>query len=274
MKIGFIGQGWVGKNYADDFVNRGYDVVRYSIEPEYKANKSKIASCDLVFVAVPTPTTKKGFDVSILEDALKNIKTVAVIKSTIVPGTTVALQKKFPKIKIVHSPEFLVEVSAAHDAAHPDRNIIGIPVDNKEYRDIAKKILSVLPKAPFTLVCKSEEAEIIKYAHNVHGYMQIIFSNILYDLSIKHGGGWDAIKEAIKADPMMSHYYLNPIHKSGRGAGGGCFIKDFAAFLAVYEKTKDKKGTAVLKALEAKNIELLKASKKDLPTLKSVYGNV
>ncbi len=30
MKIGFIGQGWIGKNYADDFEHRGYRVVRYS----------------------------------------------------------------------------------------------------------------------------------------------------------------------------------------------------------------------------------------------------
>ena len=28
MKIGFIGQGWIGKNYADDFDARGYAVVR------------------------------------------------------------------------------------------------------------------------------------------------------------------------------------------------------------------------------------------------------
>ena len=32
QKIGFIGQGWIGKNYADDFVERGYDVVRYDLE--------------------------------------------------------------------------------------------------------------------------------------------------------------------------------------------------------------------------------------------------
>ena len=27
-KIGFIGQGWIGQNYADDFERRGFEVVR------------------------------------------------------------------------------------------------------------------------------------------------------------------------------------------------------------------------------------------------------
>lgn len=272
MKIGFIGQGWVGKNYADDFEQRGYDIVRYAAESQYAQNKEKIAECDIVLIAVPTPTTSQGCDTSILESVLPLVKTIAVIKSTIVPGTTARLQKKFPQIKIVHSPEFLVEATAAHDAAHPDRNIIGVPVMNDEYKKIAQTILGALPKAPFELVCTSEEAEVIKYSHNAHGYMQIVFSNILFDLVKKHGGDWEPVKKAIEADPMMSHYYLNPIHKSGRGAGGGCFIKDFAAFRGSYAEVGDTKGMEVLTALEAKNIELLIASNKNLDILERTYG--
>lgn len=271
MKIGFIGQGWVGKNYANDFEQRGFDIVRYSLDPEYKNNKEKIKDCDIVLIAVPTPTTKDGFDVSILEDALTLVSGIAVIKSTIIPGTTTYLQQKFPTIKIVHSPEFLVEATAAYDAAHPDRNIIGVPVMNDEYRQISQKVLSVLPTAPFTLVCTSSEAEVIKYSHNVHGYMQVVFSNILYEMASKFGCDWEQIKKSIEADPMMSHQYLNPIHKSGRGAGGSCFIKDFAAFRLSYEGVHDEKGLAFLKAIEAKNIELLIASNKNLDILNNTY---
>ena len=54
--IGFIGQGWIGKNYADDFEERGFEVVRYGLEPEFAENKDRIKDCDIVFVAVPTPT--------------------------------------------------------------------------------------------------------------------------------------------------------------------------------------------------------------------------
>jgi len=30
MKVGFIGQGWIGKNFADSFEARGFDVVRFA----------------------------------------------------------------------------------------------------------------------------------------------------------------------------------------------------------------------------------------------------
>src|SRR3989344_1010302 len=132
-KVGFIGQGWGGKSYADDFENRGFDVVRYSMEKPYAANKNKIKDCDIVFVAVPTPTTSAGFDDSIVRSVIKLVgkNKIAVIKSTVLPGTTDSVQKENPEILVMHSPEFLDEVSAAHDAAHPKRNIIGIPKESE-----------------------------------------------------------------------------------------------------------------------------------------------
>lgn len=49
--IGFIGQGWIGKHYADDFERRGFSVVRYSREAEHHGNMKVIAKCDIVFIA-------------------------------------------------------------------------------------------------------------------------------------------------------------------------------------------------------------------------------
>ena len=66
VKIGFIGQGFVGKNYADNFEVRGYAVIRYAKEKPYNKNKEAIKDCEVVFIAVPTPTTPKGYDASII----------------------------------------------------------------------------------------------------------------------------------------------------------------------------------------------------------------
>ncbi|MBI3627961.1 MAG: hypothetical protein HY220_04450, partial [Candidatus Sungbacteria bacterium] len=90
LKIGFIGQGWLGKNYADDFEERGFPVVRYSLEEPYRANKDKIASCDIVFVAVPTPTTPQGFDGSLVSKVVPLVGEgkIAVVRSTLRPGFT------------------------------------------------------------------------------------------------------------------------------------------------------------------------------------------
>jgi UDP-glucose 6-dehydrogenase len=134
--------------------------------------------------------------------------------------------------------------------------------------------LSILPKSPFEIICSAEEAEVIKYAHNCFGFISIIFGNLLYDLAKSHGASWENIKSAIDADTEKSSTYFNPIHKTGRGAGGRCFIKDFAAFRQSYEQamTDDKLGISVLKALEEKNLDLLKSTNKSTDIIKQIYG--
>jgi len=283
MTIGFIGQGFIGKNYADDFERRGYGVVRYALEPQYQNNKEKIKDCDIVFIAVPTPTTSAGFDASILRAVLPLIGTgkTAVIKSTTLPGTIKELQAAFPDIYVLHSPEFLAEKSAAYDAAHPQRNVVGVPEKTPEHEARAREVLSVLPQAPYELVADSTETELIKYAGNFFLYVKVLYGNLMYDMAQSLGVDYDVVRTAVGADPRIGPSHLRVVdtsgHKgavSGRGAGGHCFIKDTAALRMQYESLNptDTTGIALLRALEAKNGELLKASGKDLELLKAVYG--
>lgn len=273
--IGFIGQGFIGKNYADDFEDRGYTVVRFALEEPYISNKAKVKDCDIVFIAVPTPSTPDGFDDSIIRKSIKLVgkgKT-AVIKSTIVPGTTESIQNENLGIFVLHSPEFLTEKTAKNDAAHPNRNIVGLPKMNAEYKKKAEAVISVLPKAPFEKICSSRDAELVKYGGNIWFYFKVIFMNLLYDLAEKKGANFEVIRECMGADPRIGYTHLNPVHQGGRGAGGHCFIKDFSAFRDIYEKAVgDEAGVEVLRALEEKNIELLVGSKKDLSLLEGVYG--
>lgn len=281
--IGFVGQGFIGKNYADDFERRGYSVIRYSLEEAYRANKEKIRECDIVFVAVPTPTTEGGFDFSIVEEGIGLVGKgkIAVIKSTILPGTTKTLQERNSDVVLLYSPEFLSEKTAAEDAAHPFSNIVGISIDDEIHRSAAESVHAILPKALYQKTCMSTEAELIKYSHNLNGYFQILLSNILFDTAEKLGVHWDVVEDALKHDPLISNRYIKPVHQSGhpgakpgRGAGGHCFIKDFAAFRELYVKLNpaDERGKAVLTSLEQKNIALLQESGKDLDLLKGVYG--
>ncbi len=275
VTVGFIGQGFIGKNYADDFERRGFSVVRYALEEPYRGNREKIQDCDIVFIAVPTPTTPDGFDDSIVRGAIALVGEgkVAVVKSTIVPGSTKSFQAEHPGRIVLYSPEFLSEATAAHDAAHPFSNIVGMPVNDEAHRLAAAAVHKILPAAPFSLTCDSTEAELIKYAHNVSGYTQVITFNVVYELARELGVPWDAVGKAISADPLISNRYANPVHKSGRGAGGHCFIKDLAAFARLYEsRVPDALGLAFLKAAEQKNIALLTESGKDTDLLRGVYG--
>jgi UDP-glucose 6-dehydrogenase len=275
-QIGFIGQGWIGKAYADNFEERGYDVVRYALEKPYIKNKDQIKDCDIVFIAVWTPTTPKGFDISVVESVLPLIgeRKIAVLKSTIPPGTTEALKKKFPKITLLYSPEFLNVSSHIHDATHPFANIVGMAHPDAKHYLAAERVMKTLPKAPYASICKSSEAETFKYAHNTAGYAQILVYNAMYDMAQQFGAEWDVVQKALEADPMVSNWYIKPVHKGGRGAGGTCFIKDIAALRSHFEKhlPHDKLVIDMLSAMEAKNIELLTSTRKNLDLLKDVYG--
>lgn len=274
-RIGFIGQGWIGKTYADDMERRGYEVVRYAKEAPYNANAAALSTCEIVFIAVPTPTTPAGFDVSIVREVLPLVgegKT-AVIKSTLLPGTTEKLQAELPDRFVLHSPEFLSVATAKHDAEHPTRNIVGIPIENATYRERAAAVLEVLPRAPYAVIVGAREAEVIKYARNAMGFVRVVFVNLLYDLSRELGVAWGPVRDAMAADPDCGPTYINPIHKTGRGAGGECFIKDFEALRRLYAQlVGDTHGKAIFDELTAKNIELLLASEKDLDLLHGVHG--
>jgi nucleotide sugar dehydrogenase len=273
--VGLIGQGFVGKNTADNFEERGFTVIRYALEEPYRQNKDRIKDADVVFIAVPTPMTPKGFDASIVEKSITLARpgAIVVIKSTVVPGTASRLQKKFPKIILLNNPEFLSEKTARQDTDFPFANVVGVTVKDAKHKSAAKLVQSIVPTAPFKLICSSDEAEIYKYAHNVNGYMQILTFNLLYDIAQHFGADWKPIEEAIKADPYIPNRYASPLHKSGRGAGGACFIKDFSAFARHHHKLiGHKKATAFMRAAEEHNIALLAETDKDIHLLEGVYG--
>lgn len=273
--IGFIGQGWIGRHYADEFESRMYDVVRYSLEEPYVKNKELISSCEVVFIAVPTPTTQDGFDDSIVRDALTLVGKgkIAVIKSTLLPGTTEKLQEAFPDVYVLHSPEFLREATAAQDAAKPDRNLVGIPIDTPEYRQKAVSVLRILPEAPYQKVMRSRDAEMVKYAGNCFLFTKVVYMNMIYNMVQATGCEWKALHEALVNDPRIGESHTQVEHSSGRGAGGHCLIKDFEAFREMYKnQVDDEQGNMVLRSLVDMNIDLLKKTNKDLDLLQGVYG--
>ena len=267
--IGFIGQGWIGKNYANDFENRGYQVVRHSLEQD---RSKEIKECGITFIAVPTPSIKEKFDLSVVREVLHLIGkgNVAVIKSTLIPGSTERLQREFPDIVIMHSPEFLTEATAEYDASHPDRNIIGC---KEEDRELAQEVLSIMAHAKYYAICSPREAELVKYASNCFFYTKVMFMNILYDLAERNGINWELFRDMMIADPRVGEMHTTPVHKGGRGGGGHCFIKDFSAFIELYKRDiGEDEGFNILKANEALNLKLLRKTGKSKDIVKQVYG--
>ncbi len=278
--IGFIGQGFIGDAYANNFESRGYKVVRYDLSDRYRGNKEAIKGCDIVFVAVPTPTTPQGFDASILEDAISATgDQVVVIKSTILPSIPRRLQEKNPGKTILHSPEFLRAATAQQDADHPERNIVGFVkgFDDAKARKAAELVMSILPKAPYELITTAEAASIIKYGGNVFLFSKVMMMNALYDVASSSESDWGEIAQAIAADPRIGPSHMNASDQGGRGAGGPCFPKDFAAFRELYRQAcgtlpHGEDASAYLEAMEKFNRNLLAESGKSKDIIKGIYG--
>ena len=298
--IGFIGQGFIGKSYADDFEERGYSVVRYGLQPEYVGNKDKLVECDVVFVAVNANTIPTGevhedgypkvrYDDSNVRSVIALTKpgAVVVVKSTLPPGMTKELQEQYPDRIVLHSPEFLLETTAAKDASSPERNIVGIPKDTPEHRAAAEQLLAMLPKAPFERITDSSSAEFIKYGGNAFLNLKIVFANMFFELANAHGADWEQVREAIGADPRIgpSHMDLRlntNIHGvedpkgvyRRRGAGRSCFIKDWAILTELYADhfPEDTHTVSALRGFARKNAELLREYDRYVDLLEGVYG--
>lgn len=281
--IGFIWQGWIWKNYADEFEERGYKVVRYGLEEEYVNNKDGILNCSIVFIAVPTPTTIKWFDISIVKSCLELINpwSSVVIKSTLIPGTTEILQNEFPNLYIFHSPEFLREITAKYDVKYPSRNIIWLPHHTKDFVSRANQILHILPKSKYNKILDSRSAEFIKYISNCFLANKILFFNAVYDLIQEMELNYDNIIEWVTADPRIGESHTKILFPSGhnqdlvgRWAGWHCFIKDYQAFLDLYmEHMGNNIWYQMLSSMKDYNLSLLRSTNKDIDILNQIYEN-
>jgi len=256
LKIGIIGIGMVGTPLMEWLTeNRGYkrgvDLFCYDIDSR-KSCEDDVNLADVIFICVPTPPNPDGScNTSIVRTAIRMIegpKTV-VIKSTVPPRTTEIFQIRYPDKKFIFYPEFLTESQAGADFIHPDRQILG--VTSKSLGETGE-ILLQLPLALFTRpwspiygskkVLNATEAELVKYASNVFGYIKVIFGNMLadivYGLNLSGTVGkveYDNVKECLGADPRIGSSWLDVEHGDYCGAGGFCFPKDMNAFIAFVE---------------------------------------
>lgn len=258
VKIGIMGLGFVGGALLQYF--KRVKKLRPLVYDKYKhlGSIEQINQADIVFICVPTPFhAKTGFDLSFVKDAVKSLsgKKIVVIKSSVIPGTTNALQKLFPRHQILFNPEFLREASASYDMAHPDRQIIGI---TKTSKSSASPVMGLLPIAPYQKIMGAEEAEMVKYMANSFLALKVVFGNEFYDICKNLGIDYKNVKEGVVRDERIGDSHFDVTHGGYRGYGGSCFPKDVNAIIQLAEKNKIK--TPLLKGMRQTNRQLLKAS--------------
>lgn len=302
MSIGVIGQGFVGGSLTTVFSERGEtvyvydkagklapggincfkrDVTRDVVYPDSIAEF--VQECDgtsgfsgVFFVCVPTPMYEDGSpDVSIVENVLELLSAapytadsperVAVVKSTVPPGSTERWNKMFNDrgLHVVFNPEFLTEANAVNDMREQNRIVLGGP---RPYINTVRNVFQrAFPKIPI-IKTSSTTAEMVKYVTNCMLAVKVSFANEVAQIceALDKDGlniDYDKVVEYAKVDRRLgeSHWSVPgpvPTHDGRyvRGFGGHCFPKDINALMSVANQYGVR--PTVMQAAWDKNLEV------------------
>jgi len=240
MDIGIVGCGVVGLATAGG-LERGHKLFYYDkYKKEYGTLKEIANNCSVIFITVPTPMKKSGeIDLSAIYESISILneyasyddeeKTIIVIRSTAVSGTTNSLAKEFPKFDFAFNPEFLTDKNANQDFLNSKRIVIGSDTDR-----VFNVLEKVYKEAKFTcpiIRVNIKTAEYIKYCSNIFLASQISTSNELYEIAQLLGINWEEIRLALSYDDRIGKFTKVPGDDNERGFSGKCLPKDLSALI-------------------------------------------
>lgn len=235
--LGIVGYGIVGQ--AVEYGFKKEPIFIYDKFKDFLTLEEVCKNSEFIFLAVPTPMTADytGIDLSIVNDTvaeianlIKGTDKILVIKSTVIPGTTLRLTKEHPGVNLAFNPEFLTEANFLEDFVNADRTVVGAGSDLTSRR-LVSLYKKHFPKMP-VFQTDPTSAEMVKYMANCYLASKVIFANEMFDLCEKLGIKYEEVKKMMVADHRIfdSHLDVTTI----RGFGGKCFPKDIVALIGLF----------------------------------------
>jgi len=263
MKIGIVGQGYVGTAIKVGFESY-YDLETYD---KFSATKSTcelfdlVAECKVIFVCVPTPMNTDGScHTDIVESVVKEIddwtsrkgikdNPIVVLKSTIPPGTTDRLHKKYKNVNVIFNPEFLSEANFIEDFKNQTRVILG---GTRKGTNLLRQVYSKVFPTAHIIKTGSITAEMVKYMTNAYLATKVSFSNEVKQICDKLDIDYDKVVEYATLDDRLGKTHLSvPGPDGDLGFGGHCLPKDINALISVAHELNIQ--TEVLEAVVETN---------------------
>lgn len=235
MNIGIIGYGVVGEACAKGYEYLGHKLTIHDLKLGTKIEDMLVT--EILFICVPSPSKNdNSCDISNVELCVKELKHinyrgVICIKSTVEPGSTSMLSKKY-NIDLCFVPEFLRERKAFVDFVE-NHDLLAIGSEDKHQQGLIIEAHGDLPKSIKFL--SPTEAELLKYFSNSLNALKIIFANNFFEFSKFLEADYSNILDAyLERDLAASDYLM--VNESLRGYGGPCLPKDVKALIALTKK--------------------------------------
>tara|TARA_A100001388_G_scaffold275967_1_gene262570 strand:+ start:3889 stop:5337 length:1449 start_codon:yes stop_codon:yes gene_type:complete len=207
--------------------------------------EKNIATSDIVFISVNTPTKTKGIgagkasNLMYVEECARQVAkhaknhTIVVEKSTLPVRTAEVIKTilqeaqnnrdnkhNMPTFDVLSNPEFLSEGSAIKDLNEPDRVLIG--GESEEAIDLLSKIYKNWVPKERILHTNIWSSELAKLTANAFLAQRISSINSIAALCESTGADIREVSRAIGSDKRIGSKFLD----SGPGFGGSCFKKD------------------------------------------------
>lgn len=259
MKHMIIGAGIVGTATGVWLKANSEDVIFCDIKPEvlkklknkgFKVTKEiKKTKIDIYWICTAEWDTER-----ILKQLSGIVNDqIIVIRSTMPPGLTKKLARKYKYKHAAHIPEFLKQKTAIQDIFDKDRVIIGTDsVIAKS--ELTKVFHSVTIPVIFT---DTTTSELIKYASNCWLASQISYWNEIKKICDEFKVNPQMVANGSTLDRRISKYGTAML---GEPYAGFCFPKDMDALIKAFEQKKLK--PIFLKAVKKVN-NLIKKEKID-----------
>ncbi len=206
--------------------------------------EANIASADIVFISVNTPTKKKGLGAGqasdlkwvekcarqvaqfsndhtiVVEKSTLPVKTAEVIKEILEASQSSLEGENKKSFDVLSNPEFLAEGTAIRDLEEPDRVLIG-----GENKDAILTLTSIYKEwIPEHKILHTNiwSSELAKITANAFLAQRISSINSIGALCEATGANVGEVARAIGSDKRIGSKFLD----AGPGFGGSCFKKD------------------------------------------------